>query len=46
MEMGGQHLASWEELPDTRWIGGWVDLKAGLDAVAKRKISLSCPCLL
>jgi hypothetical protein len=30
--------------PSSRWIGGWVDLRAGLDAVAKRKIpSLPLP---
>jgi hypothetical protein len=27
-----------ERAPGTRWIGGWVSLKAGLDEVVKRKI--------
>jgi hypothetical protein len=27
-----------ERAPFTHWIGGWVGLRAGLDAVAKRKI--------
>jgi hypothetical protein len=27
-----------ERAPDTRWIGGWVGPRAGLDAVVKRKI--------
>jgi len=27
-------------LPDTHWIGGWVGLRVGTDAVAKRKNSL------
>jgi hypothetical protein len=27
--------------PGTHWIGGWVGLRAGLDAGARRKI---CPC--
>jgi hypothetical protein len=25
-------------VPDTHWIGGWVDRRAGLDAMVKRKI--------
>jgi hypothetical protein len=28
--------------PGTHWIGDWVGLKAGLDAVEKRKISCAC----
>jgi hypothetical protein len=31
-----------ERAPGTYWIGGWVDPRASLIAVAKRKIS--CPC--
>jgi hypothetical protein len=27
-----------EKAPGTHWIGGWVDSKAGLDDVEKRKI--------
>jgi hypothetical protein len=27
-----------ERAPGTPWIGGWVTLRAGLDAVVKRKI--------
>jgi hypothetical protein len=27
-----------ERTPDTHWIGDWVGPRAGLDAVAKRKI--------
>jgi len=30
-------LSSGGESPYTNWIGGWVDPRAGLDAVAKRK---------
>jgi hypothetical protein len=26
-----------ERAPDTSWIGGWVDLRAGLDDVRERK---------
>jgi hypothetical protein len=26
--------------PDTHWIGGWAGPRAGLDAVAKREITL------
>jgi len=28
-----------ESAPGTQWIGGWVGLRASLDAVAKRKKS-------
>jgi hypothetical protein len=31
-----------ERTPGTHWIGGWVDLRAGFDAEAKRKILLDC----
>jgi hypothetical protein len=41
--VGGEWSASrifcftpWETTLDTNWIGGWVGLKAGLDAVEKR----------
>jgi hypothetical protein len=27
-----------ERTPDTHWIGGWVGLRLGLDAGARRKI--------
>jgi hypothetical protein len=30
-----------ERAPDTDWIGVWVDPKAGLDMVSKRKIPSS-----
>jgi hypothetical protein len=26
-----------ERTPDTHWLGGWVDLSAGIDDVEKRK---------
>jgi hypothetical protein len=29
-----------ERAPGTHWIGGWVDHRAVLDAVVKRKISI------
>jgi hypothetical protein len=29
--------------PNTKWIGGWVDLRAGLVAMEKRKTNISCP---
>jgi hypothetical protein len=31
-------FTSRERTPGTRWIGGWVGPRAGLDAVVKRKI--------
>jgi len=31
-----------EKASSTHWEGGWVDLRQGLNAVAKRKIP--CPC--
>jgi hypothetical protein len=31
-----------ERAPDTHWIGGWVDLRVGLDAVVGKKISSPC----
>jgi len=35
MEASGQlHSPSWEEVPGTHWIGGWVGLTARLDALA------------
>jgi hypothetical protein len=39
MEVSGQlHNPPKERAPATHWIGGWVDLRAVLDAVVKRKI--------
>jgi hypothetical protein len=43
MEVSGQlhtlaALPTRERSPGTQWIGGWVDLRAVLDAVVKRKI--------
>jgi hypothetical protein len=32
-----------ERAPDTRWIGGWVGSRAGLDAVVKKKNSQPPP---
>jgi hypothetical protein len=32
----------WEEALGTLWIGGWVDPRAGLDAVVQRKSHSSC----
>jgi len=29
--------------PGTHWTGGWVGPKAGLEAVAKRKIPITAP---
>jgi hypothetical protein len=31
-----------ERTPGTHWTWGWVDLRAGLDAVARRKILCLC----
>jgi hypothetical protein len=31
-----------EIVPGTHWIGGWVGLRVGLDAVVKRKIPSPC----
>jgi hypothetical protein len=31
------HFTPWERTPCTHWIGGWVDPRAGLDDVEKRK---------
>jgi hypothetical protein len=47
MEVSGQFYAPAtllprEGAPGTHWIGGWVDPRAGLDAVAKRKIPSPC----
>lgn len=33
---------NWERAPSIYSFGGWVDLRAGLDAVEKRQIT--CPC--
>jgi hypothetical protein len=30
-------FATWERTLSTHWIGGWVDPRAGLEAVDKRK---------
>jgi hypothetical protein len=35
-------LTPWERAPSTHWIGGWVDPRAGLDDMEKRKL-LSLP---
>jgi hypothetical protein len=37
------HFTSRETAPGTQSVGGWVDPRAGMDAVAKRKNSLSLP---
>jgi hypothetical protein len=44
MEMKGQlqaqatlHFTRGEGAPGIHWIGSWVDLRAGLDAVVKKK---------
>jgi hypothetical protein len=44
MEVSGQlHTpAARGRAPDTHWIGGWVDLRIGLDMVSKRKIPSFC----
>jgi hypothetical protein len=31
------HFTPGERAPSTLWIGGWVDLRAGLDDLEKRK---------
>jgi hypothetical protein len=36
------HFTPRERAPGTHRIGGWVGLRAGLDAVVKRKILSSC----
>jgi len=47
MEVSGQLHApdtlSPAKVPGTHWIGCWVGLRTGLDAVAKRKKSHHCP---
>jgi hypothetical protein len=46
MEVSGQiHVPAalpQGKAPDTYQIGGWVDTRAGLDAVVKRKIPSHC----
>jgi hypothetical protein len=47
MGVSGQHhapaaLYPRERTPGTHWIGGWLGLRAGLDAGARRKILFSC----
>jgi hypothetical protein len=47
MEVSGQlhatvALPPGKRVPDTHWIGGLVDPRAGLDAVLKRKIPSPC----
>jgi len=32
-----------ESAPSTRWLEGWLGLRAALDAVAKRKIPIIVP---
>jgi hypothetical protein len=39
---GQRHAPAAHFTPGTHWIGGWVGLRAGLDAGARRKIL--CPC--
>jgi hypothetical protein len=36
-----RHFTPRKKAPGTHWIGGWVGPRAGLDAVAKRKIPSS-----
>jgi len=36
--VSGQLYAPAALPPETRWMGGWVDLSAGLGAMVKRKI--------
>jgi hypothetical protein len=31
------HFTPWERAPGTHWIGGWVDPRAGLNDMEKRK---------
>jgi hypothetical protein len=31
------HFTPGERAPGTHWVGGWVDLRAGLDDLEKRK---------
>jgi hypothetical protein len=31
-----------ERAPGTHWIGGWLDPRAGLDAVVKKKVPSPC----
>jgi hypothetical protein len=42
MEVSGQFPAPRCFTPGTHWIGGWVDPRAVLDAVVKRKVPSSC----
>jgi hypothetical protein len=42
MEVSGKLHALRERAPGTHRIGGWMGPKAGLDAVAKRKIPTPC----
>jgi len=42
MQVSGQLDAPATLPPGTHRIGGWVGLRAGLDAVVKRKIHSSC----
>jgi hypothetical protein len=46
MGVSGQHnapaaLYPGERTPGTHWTGGWVGLRAGLDAEARKKFSAS-----
>jgi hypothetical protein len=36
------HFTPRERAPGTPWIGGWVDPKASLDAMMKRKVHSPC----
>jgi len=31
-------ICSWEMIPGTHWIGGWVSLRAGLDTEARAEV--------
>jgi len=47
LEVSGQlsctgHFTPRERAPTTHWIGGWVGLRVGLDAVEKSNIPLAC----